>query len=202
MFYDTKLNNHGLKYNPFKSCVVPRPIAWISTISKDGVVNLGPYSYFNAVSDIPPIIVFGSGNKPTGGEKDSLHNIKETSEFVINICSFDQRDEMSMSSTSLPYDESEAEKFGIEMTSSQFVKAPRIKASKISLECKYLKTESFIIDGIQASSQAVFGHVVGIFIDDEIIEDGKVQISKLQPIARLGYDEYAVINEVFKMQRL
>lgn len=201
MFYDTKLNNHGLKYNPFKSCVVPRPIAWISSVNPNGSINLGPYSYFNAVSDIPPIIVFGSGHKPEGGDKDSLRNIEATGDFVVNICSYDQRSQMSASSANLPYGASEAQKFEIDTVSSQIVKAPRIKEARIALECKHLKTESLEVDGVQASSKAVFGHVVGVYIDDALIMDGKIDIAKLQPIARLGYDEYAVIESVFKMQR-
>lgn len=201
MFYETKLNNHGLRYNPFKACVVPRPIAWISTISSDGIVNIGPYSYFNAVSDTPPVIMFSSSQKPEGGDKDSLRNIESSGEFVVNICSYDQRIKMKESSANIPYGDSEAEQFDIETVESNILKAPRIKAAYIALECKHLRTEQLMIDNIAISSKVVFGHVVGIYINDSIIEDGKVSISKLKPIARLGYDEYTVIENIFKMPR-
>ena len=107
MFFDTKLNNHNLPYNPFKACVVPRPIGWISSIDKNGIVNLAPYSYFNAVADIPPIIMFASGYNPDGSIKDSLRNIEATGEFVVNVASYDLRDQMNLSSSALPHGVSE-----------------------------------------------------------------------------------------------
>ncbi len=201
MFYDTNLNNHGLKHNPFKSCVVPRPIAWISTISENSTINLAPYSYFNAVSDIPPVIMFSSGKKPDGESKDSIQNIIKTKEFVVNVCSYDCRFKINDSSQFLPYGVSEAEKFDIELAESNIVKVPRVRLAKIALECKLVKTESLVVDGDVISGEVVFGHVIGIYIDDLIIEDGKVSIEKLKPISRLGYDEYAMIDNIFKMNR-
>jgi flavin reductase (DIM6/NTAB) family NADH-FMN oxidoreductase RutF len=201
MFYDTKLNNHNLKYNPFKACVVPRPIGWISSKSVNGIVNLAPYSYFNAVADIPPVIMFASGFNPDGTKKDSIKNIEETGEFVVNIASFDQKDQVSLSSSALPYEVSEAEVFNIEMENSNFVAPPRVKASKISLECKYIKTVPIMVEERLASSELVLGHVIGVYIDDEIIVDGKIDMNKLKPISRLGYDEYALIEKIFKISR-
>ncbi len=202
MFYDTKLNNHNLQYNPFKSCVVPRPIGWISSKSKEGIVNLAPYSYFNAVADLPPVIMFASGFHEDGSDKDSLLNIEATKEFVVNIASYNLREQVSQSSKTLAYNVSEAEEFGIEMEESRMVQPPRVKASLISLECKYIKTVHIDVDGAPASSKLVLGHVIGIYIDDKIISNGKIDINKLEPIARLGYNEYAVIREVFKMNRV
>ena len=201
MFYNTKLNNHNLPYNPFKSCVVPRPIGWISSQNEQAIVNLAPYSYFNAVADIPPIIMFASGVNLDGSDKDSLRNIEATGEFVVNIASFHLRDQLNQSSAILPYGVSEAEAFAIEMEKSTLVAPPRVKAAAISLECQYLKTVNIEVEGKAASSKLVLGHVVGIHIDDNILTDGKIDINKLKPIARLGYDEYAVINEMFKMNR-
>ncbi len=201
MFYDTKLNNHNLQHNPFKSCIVPRPIGWISSQDQDGIVNLAPYSYFNAVADIPPVVMFASGFHLDGSIKDSLRNIEATGEFVVNIASYDLREQVSQSSAVLPYGVSEAEAFNIEMTKSILVKPPRVKAAAISLECKYLKTIALEVEGKPASSQLVLGHVVGVYIEDRIIVDGKIDINKLKPIARLGYNEYAVIDKIFKMTR-
>ncbi len=201
MFFDTKFNNHNLPFNPFKACVVPRPIGWISSVDKNGIVNLAPYSYFNAVADIPPIIMFASGYNLDGSIKDSQRNIEATGEFVVNIASYDLRDLMNLSSSPLAHGVSEVDSFAIETEASTLVKPPRVKAAHISLECKYIKNILLEVEGENASSQIVLGHVVGIYIQDEVLTDGKVDIAKLRPIARLGYNEYAVIEKVFKMKR-
>ncbi len=201
MFYETNLNNHGLKYNPFKSCIVPRPIAWISTLSKNATINIAPYSYFNAVSDIPPVIMFSSSKKLDGDDKDSIRNIKNNQEFVVNICSYEDRFKLSNSSAPLPYGESEADAFEIGVEKSHMIDTPRIKSAKIALECMFIKKESLIVNEKAISADIVFGHVVGIYIDDAIIEDGKVSIAKLGAISRLGYDEYALIDNIFSMPR-
>jgi flavin reductase (DIM6/NTAB) family NADH-FMN oxidoreductase RutF len=201
MFYDTKLNNHNLPYNPFKSCIVPRPIAWISTISEDKVVNIAPYSYFNAVSDLPPVIMFASAFKGNGDKKDSIRNIEATGEFVVNLVSYDLIEKMNLSSSVLDHGVSEAEMFDIVTESSNLVKAPKIKDSPISLECKYLNSIDIEVDGKNASSQIILGHVVGVHIKDEFISNGKVDVIKLSPVARLGYNEYTLVNQIFKMSR-
>lgn len=201
MFYDTNLNNHGLKFNPFKSCIVPRPIAFISSMSTDGVINIAPYSYFNAVADTPPVIMFSSGYKADGTEKDTLRNIRSTHEFVVNITTYHLRNQMNLASTALPYGISEAEQFDIETLTSNIVKPPRVKLSPINLECKYIKTVELLVDSKSCSSQVVFGHVVGIHIDDSLIIDNKIDITRLQPIARLGSNQYAVVKEFFTMSK-
>ena len=201
MFYDTKLNNHKVSHYSFKSCVIPWPIGWISSVDVNGIVNLAPYSYFNAVADVPPIVMFASGFNPDGSDKDSLRNIEATGEFVVNIASYNLRELINQSSTVLPYGVSEVENFSIDTVPSVLVKPPRVRASAIGLECRYLKTISLEVEGKPASSRMVLGHVVGVYIDENIINEGKIDVTKLQPIARLGYNEYAVINEVFKMNR-
>ena len=197
MFYDTKLNNHKMKYNPFKACLVPRPVAWISSVNNQGIVNIAPYSYFNAVADIPPTIMFSSSNKSDGFDKDSVRNIEGTGEFVVNIASYCLRDKLNQSSSPLDHGISEAEVFAIETVSSIMVKPPRIKQAAISFECKHLKTIALE----DAKTKIILGSVVGIYIDDEIITDGKVDIIKLRPLARLGYNEYTFIEKTFTMDR-
>jgi flavin reductase (DIM6/NTAB) family NADH-FMN oxidoreductase RutF len=201
MFYNTKTNDHNLASNPFKSCIVPRPIAWISTKGKDGVVNLAPYSYFNAVADSPPVIMFASGHQPDGSDKDSLRNIQETGEFVVNIASYGMHEEVNLSSSNLAYGHSEAEHFAIETLESKLVKPPRVASCAIALECKLLQIIEPNLEGKSVSSKMILGHVIGIYIDDNVLTDGKIDIHKLKPIARLGYNEYAVINDIFKMSR-
>lgn len=197
MFYDTKLNNHKMKYNPFKACLVPRPIAWISSINEEGIVNVAPYSYFNAVADIPPTIMFSSSAKADGFDKDSLRNIEASGEFVVNIASYHLRDQLNQSSKPLNHGVSEAEVFAIETAPSIMIKPPRIKQAAISFECNYLQT----IELEEAKTKIILGQVIGIYIDDEIISDGKVDITKLKPLARLGYNEYTFIEKTFTMDR-
>lgn len=201
MFYETRLNNHHLAYNPFKACVVPRPIGWISSISKNGVINLAPYSYFNAVADIPPLVMFASALKEDGSDKDSLRNIEAMGEFVVNMATYDLCEQVNQTSQDLPYEISEIEKFTIETVPSNLVKPPRVKKSPIHLECEYIKTVTLEVNEEIANSKVIFGHVVGIHIQDDFILEGKVDIKKLKPIGRLGYDEYAVIDNIFKMKR-
>lgn len=201
MFYNTEENNHNLLYNPFKSCIVPRPIGWISTISKNKIVNIAPFSYFNAVSDSPPVLMFSSSFKTDGSDKDTVRNIEETGEFVFNIVTYDLQQQMLKSSTPLPYDVSEALEYNIETSDSLIVKPPRIKSSPINLECKYIKNTTLSIGNKSCGVKVIFGHVVGVHIDDSIIEDGKINIKKIRPISRLGYDQYAVIDEIFSMRK-
>ncbi len=201
MFFDPKVKNPSLKYNPFKSCVIPRPIGWISTKSKEDIVNIAPYSYFNAVADSPPVIMFSSTLKEDGEVKDSLKNIEETGEFVVNIVTFSNLEKMLFSSANLPHNHSEALEFDIELANSKIINVPRIMDSPIALECKYLKKIDIEVDNKKSSCQMILGHVVNIYIDDKIIKDGKIDVESIQLVTRLGYDEYAVIKDIFKMKK-
>lgn len=195
MFYDAVENNHGLRHDPFKALVVPRPIGWISSLSADGVLNLAPYSFFNAVSSRPNVVLFASG-----GRKDSLENAEATGEFVCNMATWDLRDQMNETSANVGAEIDEAELAGLEMAPSRLVKPPRVAASPVALECKYLQTVN-LPPSNGAVNAVVFGHVVGIHIDDSVIEDGMVDVARFKPIARLGYHDYAVVDELFSMKR-
>lgn len=202
MFYDTETNNHGLAFNPFKSCIIPRPIGWITSCDKDGLVNLAPYSYFNAVADVPPMIIFSSTNKHiNGGEKDTLRNIEETKEFVVNIATWSLREELNLSSSDFQHDASELKITKLETLPSNFIKPPRIKNSPIHLECVYHQSIQLPVIDDQHTNRMVIGRVVGIHINDNIIVDGKIDVTRFQPIARLGYAEYSVIENKFIMDR-
>ncbi len=201
MFFETQYPC-PLPSNPFKACVAPRPIGWISSLNAQGVVNLAPYSYFNAIADIPPMVMFASAFKADKTQKDTLRNVEATGEFVVNIATYPLREAINQSSVPLPYGVSETDNFCIETTPSQLVNPPRIKASPIHLECRYVKTVSLDFDGFQASAQMVIGHVVGIHIDDAVLVEGRVDTALLQRIARMGYYEYAVVRDAFNMNRL
>ena len=200
MHYDPIKDNHNLPHDPFTALVVPRPIGWITTIGRTGVVNLAPYSFFNAVAARPPYVMFASGMR-----KDSQRNAETSGEFVANLATFDLRDQMNATSASVDSAVSEPEIAGLEMAPSVAVKPPRVKRTPIALECKYLKTVDLPgLDGKPHIFSIVIGAVVSIFIDDSIIVDGHVDLSKARPIARLGYlDDYAVVTSdtMFKMPR-
>jgi flavin reductase (DIM6/NTAB) family NADH-FMN oxidoreductase RutF len=197
MFYDPRTQKHGLKHSPVTALVVPRPIGWISTLDPNGVVNLGPYSFFNLVSGYPPWVIFASAPR-----KHSQVNAEVSGEFVFNLATWDLREQMNASSAEFPPGVSEPEKVGLEMVPSRNVKPPRVKRSPVALECKYFKTIDLIgSDGKQNRSQIVIGEVVGIHIDDTVIVDGMVDITKMKPIARLGYMDYAVVEDFFSMAR-
>lgn len=197
MFYDTVSYAHGLPHDPMKAIVAPRPIGWISAMSSDGAVNLSPYSFFNAFSTRPTIVGFGSD-----GMKDAVSFIAQTREFVCNLATYDLRDQMNMTSAPLPRGVSEFEHAGLEREASQLVKPPRVKGIAAALECRLveivrLKTS----DGDEIDNYLVLGHVVGVYIDDRFIKDGLFDTAAARPIARCGYRDYAVVDELFSMTR-
>lgn len=194
MFYETALNNHGLVLDPFKALVVPRPIGWISTLSADGTANLAPYSFFNAFSDNPYYVAFGSG-----GYKDTLSNAETTREFAVNIATFELREAMNRSSTADRGDEFEMA--GLEKASCCLIKPPRVAASPVTLECTYFQTVSLPAENGTVNDWMVIGKVVGIHIADQFIEEGRVNTAAMKPIARLGYSEYATIDSTWKLRR-
>ena len=200
MFY--KIGSpHGLPRDPFKSCIVPRPIGWISTISPDGVVNLAPYSFFNGVAGEPPMVMFSSNGKQPHGPKDSLANAEATGEFVCNMATWDLRDPMSQTSRPVPPEVDEFELAGLETQPSELVKPPRVKASPIHLECVYHQTLELPCD-IEGGRNAVcIGRVVGVHIRDEFMTHGMVDIARIRPLARLGYQDYTVAEKVFPLSR-
>lgn len=190
MFYDAIENRHGLKHDPFKALIVPRPVGWISSVSKAGICNLAPYSFFNAVSERPAYVVFGSA-----GLKDSIRNIEETGEFVCSLSTWGLRDHMNISSASVPYGVDEFPLAGLTAARSTLVKPPRVKESPAAFECRHHQT--IALPGAGRHEQGyhmVIGLVVGVYIDDRVIKDGVVDTPAMKPIARLGYMDYAVVT--------
>ncbi|CAN1506970.1 COG1853 Conserved protein/domain typically associated with flavoprotein oxygenases, DIM6/NTAB family [Rhabdaerophilaceae bacterium] len=197
MFYEPRLRNHGLRHDPLKALVAPRPIGWISSISATGQINLAPYSFFNLVSEGPPIVMFSSG-----GRKDSLSNVEATAEFVCNITTEAFTDAMNVSSAAVAPDVNEFELAGLEMETSQLVKPPRVKGIPAALECKVTATQPLVgLDGKAGPYTMVLGEVVGIYIDPVILSDGRIKSSEFRLLARLGYMDYAVVDRVFQLNR-
>lgn len=197
MFYEPAKRNHGLPHDPFKAIVTPRPIGWISTMNAKGEINLAPYSFFNAFSSRPPIVGFSSE-----GWKDSAAFAEEGGEFVCSLATYDLRDAVNASSANLPRGVNEMEVAGIAAAPSRLVKPPRVAASPCALECKWLKTVTLTdLDGKDNGAHLVLGVVVGVHIDDRFIKDGILDTAAMQPIARCGYHDYAVVTELFPMVR-
>lgn len=197
MFY-TISDGHksaGLRHNPLNALVAPRPIGWISTIDRDGRLNLAPFSYFNLVSADPPCVMFApNGKDDRGTPKDTYRNVRETGEFVVNVVPWRLRDAMNLTSTVSPHGDSEFALAGLTPEASRLVKPPRVKESPGSLECKLLQ----IIDlppGRQGRQyHAILGEVVAVHIDDEVIADGSIDVVKMAPMARMGGFEYTFVN--------
>ena len=188
MFYEPSKRNHGLPHDPFKAIVTPRPIGWITAMSARGEINLAPYSYFNAVSSDPPMVMFASE-----GRKDSVAFIEETREFVCNLATFDLRHQMNTTSGPYPRGVDEMKEAGLDAAPSVLVKPPRVKASPCALECKWLQTVRLDdVDGQPTQRYIVFGQVVGIHIDERFIVDGLLDTAAMMPIARAGYHDYFV----------
>ena len=200
MFYEPdQKGSHGLPHDPFKSLVAPRPIGWISTLSRDGQVNLAPYSFFNAVCYDPCIVLFSASGLPDDPQKHSRRNAEETGEFVCNIVSESLKDAMNETSAHVPRGVDEMKLAGLTPAPSRMVKPPRVAEAPAHLECRYLKTVEFESHLPNQSHGVVFGHVVGIHIRDDVLVDGFVDTLKIRPVARLGYRDYTVVDNVFSM---
>ena len=197
MFYDTAVNDHGLPRNPFKAIVAPRPIGWITSMSAKGEINLAPYSFFNAVSDEPPIVLFSSE-----GPKDSLVFIAETREFVCSLATYELRSAVVATSAQLARGVNEMAESGLVPAPCRLVRPPRVAASPCALECRLLQIIDLVdLDGAPTDRHVVLGQVVGVHIDDRFIRDGRLDTAAMQPIARCGYADYSVVNTVFSIAR-
>ncbi|WFU48837.1 flavin reductase family protein [Sinorhizobium terangae] len=197
MFYDTAANRHGLPHDPFKAIVSPRPIGWIGTQAVDGSQNLAPYSFFNAISDRPKLVMFSSSTY-----KDSVRNIEETGEFTASFASRNLSAAVNLTSVSAPHGESEFGIAGLTPVEGTLVKAPFVGEAFAALECRM--TETFRpkgLDGVASENYVVFGEVVGIHIREEAIRDGRFDPAIVRPLARLGYMDYCDGGDVFEMIR-
>ena len=201
MFFDDP-RKHGLRHNPFKALVAPRPIAWVSSVSADGVANLAPFSYFNACADRPPTVMFAPNNpRPGGGGKDTLRNIEQTNEFVVNLAGYDLREAMNLTSAHVDSSVDEFELAGLTPAPSVHVKAPRVEEAPVSLECRFLTRLRLPSSHPAVENNVVIGQVVGTHVADRIIRDGMIDMGAYRPIARLGYMDYTSVEAVFEMLR-
>tara|TARA_Y100001970_G_scaffold139338_1_gene171434 strand:- start:233 stop:838 length:606 start_codon:yes stop_codon:yes gene_type:complete len=199
MFYTPKKNPFTI--DPFKSLIFPRPIGWISSVDKKGNANLAPYSYFNAIADDPPQIMFASAAPELPSKfKDTLTNILETKEFVVNFATSITRKQMNLSSLDALKDQDEFVITNLKKRKSRLVKAPSVAASPVNLECKLLKTLKLKSNSKKCTTM-IIGEVVGIFIKDNFIKKGRVDSVAMRYVARMGYSEYTTVSSKIKMKR-
>ena len=200
MYYEPGVTSHGLPHDPFKSCVVPRPIGWISTVDAQGRHNLAPYSQFQNVTFNPPIVMFSANQDTAGKRKDSVRNAEQTGEFVWNMATYALRDAVNISAEELPHGVDEFERAGLQKLPSTRVKPARVALSPIQFECVYLNTLRFPGVPPMGTADVVFGRVVAVHIADEVIDvNGMVDVMKIQPLARMGYFDYTFVDNTFQM---
>ncbi len=200
MHYETASNDHGLRHDPFKALIVPRPIGWVTTISSEGVLNVAPYSFFNGVSDRPPMVMFS-----VAGRKDSLTNIEATGDCTCSISTRALADAMNITSAPVHADVSEFDLAKLPHTASRLVKTPRISASPAALECRHWKSIALpgSKDPATTGYTLVLAAVVAIYIDDSFVKDGIVDSGAMEPLARLGYMDYMSFDNqsIFTLDR-
>jgi flavin reductase (DIM6/NTAB) family NADH-FMN oxidoreductase RutF len=180
--------------------ILPRPIAWVSTIAPDGRTNLAPFSFFQGVTANPPTLMFVPVNDRHGAKKDTVRNIEAVPEFVVNLVARELAETMNRTSATLPYGESEFEKFGVAAAPSLQVRPPRVAAAPVAFECALYQILS-IGEGPLAAN-VVFGRILRAHVRDDVLgADGKAEAVKLDLVGRLGGEDYATTREVFSLKR-
>lgn len=180
--------------------VLPRPIAWVSSMDGQGRHNLAPFSYFNAVCATPLVLMFAVGLPDSGEKKDTLRNIEETREFVINLPNEETAEQMNLSATALPHGESEFEWAGVTPEPSQTIRVPRVAEAPVAFECTL--NQIVTINDQPGGGSAIFGEVKHIYIRDDIYVDSYVLLDVLKPIGRLSGDSYTRTSDRFDLKRV
>jgi flavin reductase (DIM6/NTAB) family NADH-FMN oxidoreductase RutF len=198
LFFEPQARDRTLfPHDPFKAMIIPRPVGWISTMSRSGALNLAPYSYFNGFSSTPMIVGFSSE-----GEKDSQAFASDTGEFVWSMATYGLREQMNATAAPLERGRNEFEFAGLETEPSRLVRPPRVRGSPAALECRVTQTIRLTDkDGKDATRVLVLGQVVGMHVDERFVKNGRLDAVAMQTIARCGYDEYTVVERVFRMER-
>lgn len=196
MFYEPS-KGHGLPHDPFKAIVAPRPIGWISTLSADGVANLAPYSFFNAIATHPHLVCFSSESS-----KDSAGIAAETGEFVANLVTRALAEQMNTTSIDAPRGVDEFALAGLTPAPCRLVKPPRVREAPAALECRVTEViQPKGLDGRPSGAIVTIGEVVGIHIDEAFLAGGLFDVTKAGTVARLGYMDYAAVDSTFSMRR-
>lgn len=190
-----------LPFSPFKSCTVPRPIGWLSTIDAEGRANLAPYSQWQNLSFDPPMVMFAANPYSDGRRKHSVVNAEATGWFVWNMATYALREAVNISAMEWPEGVDEFEKAGVTKAACMDAPGPRVAESPAHFECRYLSTTRLKGNSAHGWVDVVFGEVTRIHVKDEVIRaDGKLDIPLIRPLARLGYYEYTSVTETFEMR--
>lgn len=193
--------NHTDRYKLIVGSIVPRPIAWVSTMDQDGRLNLAPFSYFTAVATDPMTLIFCPGwSSLRRRMKDTLHNIRAVPEFVINIVNEATKEAMNLTATEFEAGVNEFDWAGVTPAPSQVVRVPRVAEAPIAFECTL--QQIVVVNEGPGGGAAVFGEVQSIYVRDDLLHNGRVLPEVLQPIGRLAGATYAHINDLFEMQRV
>jgi flavin reductase (DIM6/NTAB) family NADH-FMN oxidoreductase RutF len=180
--------------------ILPRPIAWVSTVGPSGSTNLAPFSFFQGVTSSPPTLMFVPVNDRAGRKKDTLRNIEQVPEFVVHLVSHAQAETMNRTSALLPYGESEIDAFSIETVPAERVRPPRLARAAVAFECALHQIVP-IGDGPLAAN-VVFGRILLTHVDDDVLgPDGRPDVRKLDLVGRLGGDDYASTRDRFSLPR-
>lgn len=195
-------NEIGTKelYKLMIGSIVPRPIAFISTVNSDGIGNLAPFSFFNGVASNPPALMLAFTRKSDGTKKDTLRNIETTKQFVINCVNEDLVEPMNACSADYPYGVDEMLKVGLTPLQSIQVRPPRVAESPVQLECELYDTLE-VGDGSEGSSTIVVGKILLMHVMGNVLHDNKIKIDLLKPVARLGGIGYAKVTDTFNLAR-
>lgn len=189
--------NEREKYRILTSCIVPRPIAWVTSMSDDGVINAAPFSYFTGISIEPPLVIFAVERRQ-GNKKDTLVNIEQTKQFVVNVVTADNVNEMNETSQDYAIDIDELNLANLTAIPSKVVEPPSIKESPIHLECELDQ----IIDVGTSPHSLIIGEVKTITIVDKLYQDGRVDMTKLEAVGRMGGKFYVKSDSLFELERL
>ncbi|GAB3580790.1 flavin reductase family protein [Calidifontibacter terrae] len=201
MKYNPPTEQNPLPYSPFKACTVPRPIGWLSSVSRSGVENLAPYSQWQNLTFDPPMVMFAANQYPDGRRKDTVVNAEETGWFVWNMATWDLREAVNISAMALPEHESEFERAGLRRTKADLCDAPMVADSPCHFECKFISTHRLVGNSNVGTIDIVYASVERIHVADDVLTpDGRLDYPKIQPIARMGYYDYAVVNDTFEMR--
>ena len=201
MFYEPK-KGYPFDINPFAALVFPRPIGWISSLSKNGVANLAPYSFYNAIAYDPPQIMYSATDFHSyGGLKDSIVNVLSTKEFTVSLATKKLKIQVNQSSIDAPHGIDEFKLFKLKKKKSRIVKHPLVAESPINLECQLFKKIN-LKTKVRNQNIMIIGEVVGIHIDYKFIKKGRIDSLSMRAISRMGYAEYSEIYSKFFMERL
>ena len=201
MHYDPRADACPLPFSPFKSCTVPRPIGWLSTVSAAGVPNLAPYSQWQNLTFDPPMVMFAANQLSSGDRKHTVVNAEETGGFVWNMATYALREAVNLSAMEVGAEVDEFAHAGVTPAPCIDAPAPRVAESPAQFECRYLSTHRLRGSSAHGWVDVVYGEVARIHVDDAVVTpEGKLDIPRIRPLARLGYYDYTSVTETFEMK--